>query len=180
MPPKKSDVLTITKLEAAHRQIETAITLWFEDGDDVSIHTLMAAGHQICHAITKHRKEKVSQLFNFDWLDPKWHDHYKSFLLRPENFFKHARKDPDEMVEYSRALTDVYLFDACRLFCHLNGVKTPLIMAFEFRIQLSYPEIFPKDFRQMLAHPDFVEFGRLSKKEFLKQFRKILPLLERV
>ena len=35
--------LHVTKLDAARRQLETAITLWFHDGDPVSIHTLAAA-----------------------------------------------------------------------------------------------------------------------------------------
>src|SRR5205814_1397104 len=43
--------IPITKLEAARRQIETAITLWFSESDPVSIHTLVSAAHRLVYDI---------------------------------------------------------------------------------------------------------------------------------
>src|SRR5207245_10811773 len=40
--------ITVTKLDAARRQLRTAIRLWFEEGDPVSIHTLAAPGRIDC------------------------------------------------------------------------------------------------------------------------------------
>jgi hypothetical protein len=37
----------ITKLDAARRQLRTAVTLFFQHGDEVAVHTLTAAAHQI-------------------------------------------------------------------------------------------------------------------------------------
>jgi hypothetical protein len=39
--------IKISKLEAARRQVETAIRIYFANGDPVSIHTLAAASLQI-------------------------------------------------------------------------------------------------------------------------------------
>ena len=39
--------LTVTKLDAAKRQLETAIRLWFHDAHPVSIDTLAAAALQV-------------------------------------------------------------------------------------------------------------------------------------
>ncbi|MBA3543105.1 MAG: hypothetical protein H0T83_01480, partial [Chthoniobacterales bacterium] len=36
----------MSKIEAARRQIESAIWLWFVDDDMVSVHTLAAAAHR--------------------------------------------------------------------------------------------------------------------------------------
>jgi hypothetical protein len=47
--------ITITKLDAARRQLGIAISLWFQDGDEVAIHTLACAAHQIIHDINRHR-----------------------------------------------------------------------------------------------------------------------------
>jgi hypothetical protein len=51
----RTDHLTITKLEAARRQLGTAIVLWFNDDDPVSIHTLVCAAYEIVHTLTKKR-----------------------------------------------------------------------------------------------------------------------------
>jgi len=47
--------IMISKLDAARRQLATAITLWFEDRDPVSIHTLVFAAYEIIHAVSKQR-----------------------------------------------------------------------------------------------------------------------------
>jgi hypothetical protein len=46
--------LPVTKLDAARRQLETAITLWFHEADPVSIHALTGAAHNLlCDLNTK-------------------------------------------------------------------------------------------------------------------------------
>ncbi|MGI8569030.1 MAG: hypothetical protein ACR2KT_08130 [Methylocella sp.] len=45
----------IGKLDAARRQLRTAITLWFNDGDPVSVHTLAYAAYEVIHAISEKR-----------------------------------------------------------------------------------------------------------------------------
>ena len=47
--------LIITKLEAARRQLESAIFLYFEEKDPVSIHTLTAAAYNILRDISAKR-----------------------------------------------------------------------------------------------------------------------------
>jgi hypothetical protein len=37
--------IRITSLEAAQRQLDVALTLWFGDGDEVAIHTLAGSAH---------------------------------------------------------------------------------------------------------------------------------------
>lgn len=48
--------MRLEKLEAARRQLETAIKLYFADGDEVSIHTLGAAAYALIQDINKHRR----------------------------------------------------------------------------------------------------------------------------
>ena len=55
MTPPVIPKVTITKLEAARRQLRVAISLWFQDGDEVAIHTLACAAHEIINDINKHR-----------------------------------------------------------------------------------------------------------------------------
>lgn len=45
--------LKISKLDAAKRQLETAIRLYFNEADPISIHTLAGAAHTILSDINK-------------------------------------------------------------------------------------------------------------------------------
>ena len=47
--------IKVNKLEAARRQIGTAIELWFSGGDPISIHTLIGAASQILCDLLKHQ-----------------------------------------------------------------------------------------------------------------------------
>jgi hypothetical protein len=44
-------LLTISKLDAAKRQLETVIRLYFSNGDPVAIHTLTGAAHTVVRDI---------------------------------------------------------------------------------------------------------------------------------
>ena len=49
----KVPMIRVSKLDAARRQPDAAIKLWFADGDEVSVHTLAAAAHQTIHDINQ-------------------------------------------------------------------------------------------------------------------------------
>ena len=53
-------MLEITKLEAAARQLDTAITLVFEQGDRVVVHTLAAAAANIFSDVLESQDESRS------------------------------------------------------------------------------------------------------------------------
>jgi len=50
--PRIHRVIIVTKASAAKSQLETAIQLWFDDADPVSIHTLAVAAHD-CYNLSK-------------------------------------------------------------------------------------------------------------------------------
>ena len=51
----------VTKLDAAKKQLETAIMLYFHDGDPVSIHTLCCAAYSVIHTLNKKRNNPLSR-----------------------------------------------------------------------------------------------------------------------
>lgn len=85
----------VTKLDAARRQLETAIWLLFENADSVSIHTLAHAAFGILKNVAEHRKisgvlEAAEELYVSTTKKDFWNGFNKT-----ANFFKHADKDPD-------------------------------------------------------------------------------------
>ena len=73
----QSTPVTLSKLDAMQRQLDTAIHLWFAEADPVSIHTLASAAHELLHALYK--KQGLSGLL-FDF--PNVKEEYRSFMAK--------------------------------------------------------------------------------------------------
>jgi hypothetical protein len=101
--------ITVSKLDAARRQLQTAITLWFSNGDPVSIHTLTYAAYEIIHSLSKKKNPGRRDLF-FDSFVVKdeYRDQFNVFIKRHANFFKHANKDGDAVIEFKPILTELF------------------------------------------------------------------------
>src|SRR6266851_4817308 len=83
----------ITKEEAARRQLETAIALFFCEDDEISIHVLANSAAQILTDICEKKNiESFRDLFLARIAEP-----YKGYARRklkePYNYFKHADHD---------------------------------------------------------------------------------------
>lgn len=129
----------IDKLEAARRQLDCAIRLYFDGEDSLSIHTLAYAAFRILFDLyPRHRgdgfAEDLNKLIeNFGW---------KSFTRVP-NFLKHAEKDPDEFIhDHSYDLTVTEIGFAATLYSRLAGRYTPEMRAFDDYIHALYPDYF--------------------------------------
>lgn len=99
--PNDRRKIEIPKLEAAHRQLKCAFELWFLDKDEVSIHTLLAAAHQIIDDTNKKRGNLRESLFKPDFIKDEFHKDWADMIRAPANFFKHAdRKRDDDKIEF--------------------------------------------------------------------------------
>lgn len=87
--------ITISKIEAAQRQLDTAIQLWFYDQDPVSVHTLAAAAYNITHDIKRHRGIAHDLLYDAALIKDEYRKQWISTMKKHQNFFKHADNDPD-------------------------------------------------------------------------------------
>lgn len=106
---KPRDVIAITKLDAAKRQLRTALTLWFTDGDPVSVHTLACAAYEIVHVVSKRRGRSTELLFDTLEIKDEHRSEYNIWLKGPANFFKHANRDTDDALRFQPLLTDLFL-----------------------------------------------------------------------
>jgi len=103
MPPQ-----TIDKIDAACRQLNTAILLWFSDGDPVAIHTLACSAHQIVHDIN-HKRGGLDLIYdNLNFKDEYRREVIKH-LKQAYNFFKHADTDPDASIEFDSKVTEWFI-----------------------------------------------------------------------
>ena len=123
---------TIAKLESARRQLDTAIRLWFEEGDPVSIHTLACAAYEIIHVISKKRNRARDLLFDSLIIKDEYRREANAVLKKPANFFKHARNDADASIEFHPTISELFILFSI-LGLELSGEqKTDAERAFLF------------------------------------------------
>jgi len=91
---------TITKLDAAKSQLATAIRLYFEDCDPVSVHTLVMAASEIINRLCESKGITPMRSTLLTMIIPGHRKEISDHLNKARNFFKHAEASrPDEILE---------------------------------------------------------------------------------
>jgi hypothetical protein len=120
------DVVWIDKFEVARRQIVAAIRLFFEEGDPIVIHTLVASAHQVLVDIGE-SKGIQSVIKNAKALQGPDAKKYLASINFAFNFIKHADRDGDAKINVTPLLqlTSDFLMDAILLLQLITG-KLPI------------------------------------------------------
>jgi hypothetical protein len=122
----------ISKIEAAARQIDTAIDLYFADADSLAVYTLAYASFKILFDIYPHRQ---SDGFTAQIDEVIAVEGWKR-MSRPANFLKHADRDPDALLEAHHPDQGISVIGlATLLYRRLAGDFTPKMRAFDFWIE---------------------------------------------
>jgi hypothetical protein len=133
-PPK---VLILTKESVALSQLETAISLWFNYGDPVSILQLAAAANDCYSALGAHAGQPS---FYQTWLKSQ----SKGFQDRARyahNWIKHGKMDMKKRPRCSPRLAEVLMIDSVDCHRNLTGKNTPLTRIYVLRFAFENPEI---------------------------------------
>jgi hypothetical protein len=174
MSANRSKII-VSKLEAAKRQLRTAIRLWFADGDPIAIHTLAFAAYEIIHVVSKKRNpHRPTLIFDSDMIKDKYRPDWNKSIKRTADFFKHANRDPDGSIEFVPETTIIFLM-AC-----LSGLRTmkeaPDREGFAFFYWLCFhkPEwiklAFRKTLEDRISVKGIAEIKSVKKTDFLKIF----------
>lgn len=155
--------INITKFEAATIQLEMAIKIFFEARDTVSPYTLACAADGILEGIYKSKRSEIlsQQLstspnhkrLQFSWNEEiqiriKEEHHKEAFTLlnRPQNFFKHADKDPDEKLAFGGVEeTASRIFVTCLNYNLVVGRQSKAIGIYASWYLLLYPQFMSDD-----------------------------------
>jgi hypothetical protein len=100
--------ITVSKLDAAKRQLDSAIDLWFHDGDDVAIHTLVFAAYEIIQDINKKHGNTDATLLGLVQRNviPERVEDAMRLLKKAMTFFKHADRDPHGILEFNPEVSE--------------------------------------------------------------------------
>lgn len=121
----------VTKLDAARRQLETAICLLFEQADAVSIHTLAHAAFGILKDVAEHQGiDRVLQAADKVAASTSKKEFWNGFN-KSGNFFKHGDKDPAGVLSgISEEDNEALISIAVELYRDLGCLITPEIKSF--------------------------------------------------
>lgn len=110
MSEKTYPSIHVGKLDAARRQLETAIKLWFSGGDPVSIHTLVHAAYEIIHYISKLRNPtRHDLLLDSVVIKDEYRSEFAKLIKKPGNFFKHAKEEGEAVLEFRPAASEGFI-----------------------------------------------------------------------
>lgn len=169
--------VNISKLDAAKRQLETAILIFFNYGDIVSIHTLSAASHQLLMDLGKESGIKSSiKETNLIFIREDKRAEYKQMMNKAENFFKHASKDKDALLKFSPRQSELMLWDACAMYKSLTKEIPPVIYLFDMWFKLSNPEMFLEEDFQKQIYEIRKDIDPTNKGAFLGLLKFINPV----
>lgn len=117
--------ITLNQLEATHRQLVTAISMYFADGDPVAIHTLASASREIYEKSCE--KAGIDRMFNHIRAVHQQPDNKLWNILNgARNFFKHPSESLDDKIELRDSDNKAMIFIACHDCAMLCGTNQPL------------------------------------------------------
>ncbi len=148
-----SEKLIVKKLDAAQRQLNCAIELWFKDADEVSIHTLVAAAYQIIHDIKEHKRIERDLLYDSAMIKDEYRKQWIDTLKKSQNFFKHADRDPDPegSIEFSPFGNLVFIISGLTGLQLLGATSSPQTSALFLWLVIHEPALIKNDYLAMLG-----------------------------
>ena len=168
----------ITKLEAAKRQLDCALELFFNEKDAISIHTLACAAHQVIHDSNRDQNGPELLFDHRDTADPSVKE-TKKLLHSQYNFFKHADNDPCPNcgIRFNSDISEIFLLSAVIGIFYLDGTISALQRGFICYIHLNQEDFLVQDIAKYLkSRIDFevnLKLKGLGKSEFLKEYLRM-------
>ncbi len=164
--PDTSNKITISKMDAARRQLKTAIRLWFEEGDPVAIHTLAAAAHEIIHR--KFRDKGLRGLF-FDSLliKKEMRGEWAKAIKKHANFFKHAGQKDETTIDFNVEINFVFLLVCCKALREMDENLGIEELSFTQWIIVNKPHLLVKGAYDNFPIEYIHDLREMSKREFL-------------
>lgn len=168
--PEKYRAFFVTKHSAAQSQLETAIQLWFNEGDPVAIHTLAVAAHDCFNALVKNATGKPSEIET--WIKTKSKGFQKR-ILEAQNFFKHGQKDLKATFHHVPIYSEMLMMECVKCYERLNGKRNALMRVFTNRFLFEHPETIEENFREHFMKN--IGFNSLADSSRLQFFAKMYP-----
>lgn len=134
--------MNVSKLDAAKRQLEAAIYLFFRNGDPISTHTLTGAAYEIFETLCDAQgvRSIIAQGLS-EMIRPDKQAEVRKKLNDPKNFFKHADKDPKSTLDFNPEVSAIYMWDAIRMYRTLTSEFPKIFKIFTVWFSMKNPDL---------------------------------------
>lgn len=180
----------VSKIDAARRQIDTAIELYFAGGDFLSIYAISFAAHQVLNDIYSHHRDDGF----LELLSEKLPPDFRRYLAKPANFLKHADRDHGAYLnEINYVQIEAVLCVATILYKRISGDMTLKMKGFDYILEeQAYEDIgieeIDTNLERIKAHAAHRELVRnlpdaemlAEKTKMYKAFLEAFPMLETI
>lgn len=167
--PQSTDI-TVTKLDAALRQLRVAIRLWFADDDPVAIHALAFAAHEIIHRLFK-LKGLSGLMFDSHRVKNEYRGEFARTLKADAGFFKHADTDPDGERGFNPLANDLFIVASLVGLDRMDVDYGEFGHAFMWWLHFHEPQWFTEDLLKDRISPEMADqIRRLNRGHFLEYF----------
>lgn len=164
--------MLVTKVEAARRQMDAAIELYFHQGDELATHTLVGAAHIVLTDLSK--AAKLESILD-RYIVPDWRWKFEKAIRAPQNFIKHADTDAESSLDFNPHNTELMLFIDIEMFKELTGSATDRMRAFQSYAAATFGREAFDGFPQEALDDLAVRAAGMSKREF---FTFVMDLIE--
>ncbi len=113
--------ISLTKIDAARRQLRAAIRMWFTGEDEVAIYALAYAAHEVLHTLHIKAGGKHGLVFDSPVLTEVGQKAIKKGIKDWGNFLKHSDKDPDGTIALKPQITEIVMLASALTLHTLTG-----------------------------------------------------------
>jgi len=169
--PDNPSAIVLDKKTVGITQLETALSLWFQNGDLISILVLAYNAHDCLHALTK-RAGKPSYFGDYLATLPQSFQKRTRYVV---DFCKHGAMDIAEPTPHIPRVAEVFAYFAGRCYRALYGKPTLLMFAFEIRHAMENPDlILPDHIEAFSGLADIYDPVLVSRQQFLDDSREAM------
>lgn len=157
----------LTKLNAAKRQINAAIRMFFAEEDPIAIHAVVAGGLQIISDLATKKGVSVGIESLLDSIIEERRGEFRQLMRRPQNFLKHADRKDDEtaILEFNVESVEIFLVLSAQAFQDFTGRHTPETRIFYNWFLIHNPSVISKVDPLVKQAHYMVENGRALNKQ---------------
>lgn len=169
--------IMVNKIDAARRQVDTAISLCLDERDPVSVHALAMAGFNILHDLAAAREDIDIHNIITKMIRPGMEGRFWKSFRSLASFLKHADWDPDGILSVDDETNDIVLSFCCEYYRQMGNTATPEMMAFLGLFMLMRRDVMTEGAQRMIIeewNPRFGDFQQLSRAEQLAFGREML------
>jgi hypothetical protein len=134
-------IQSVTKLDAATRQLRAAIHLYFQDTEPLAVHTVAGAAHGLLRDLLGRRDGPLSGHAGARMVQPDHSDFVTKMVGKAKNFLKHADHDPESVLSFNTDWTDFLLYDAIAMHISLAHELTRENIFFLLWVIAKYPTV---------------------------------------